>query len=80
MYVCLECGEVFEELAQWEETHGFQDGLYEQFSGCPYCHSAYTKAFKCDCCEDWIQNAYIKTDDGKRYCENCYCHMELGEE
>ena len=80
MYVCLECREVFEEPIQWTETHGLEHGPYEEFSGCPYCHSTYTKARKCDCCDEWITDTYIKTDDGKRYCENCHCHMDIEEE
>lgn len=80
MYVCLECRKVFEEPAQWTETHGLEYGPYEEFDGCPYCHSAYTKAHKCDCCDEWITSMYTKIDDGKRYCNSCHCSMELGEE
>lgn len=40
----------------------------------------YAEAHECDCCGEWITGDYIKTKDGKRYCENCYTTMELGDE
>jgi hypothetical protein len=80
MYVCCECGHVFEEPEHWEETHGLDYGPYEHMSGCPHCGGGYAEAHKCNCCDDWIDDTYIKTDDGNRYCFNCYRVMELGDE
>ena len=82
MYVCLECGHLFEEGEEKTvyETHGFSTPPYEEFRVCPRCSGPYTNAFRCDCCDDWITGDYIKTDDGQRYCDNCYYKMELGEE
>ena len=37
MYECTDCGEVFEEPTRYVETHGFTDGRYERWLGCPYC-------------------------------------------
>ena len=38
-YKCRECGEEFDEPYRWVETHGFTDGLYENWSCCPHCKS-----------------------------------------
>ena len=80
MFVCLECGETFDEPTHWEEKHGLNYGPYEQWSGSPCCKCAYSKAFECDCCGEWITGNYVKTDDGKRFCDNCIISYELGEE
>ena len=81
MFVCTECGEVFEEPINWEETHGLDTPPYEQWSGCPVCRGCYVEASKCDCCNEYITtDTYVKTEGGERYCENCYMVMELGEE
>lgn len=73
-YVCLECGEVFDEneIDCWEETHGLDCGPYEQRSGCPYCGGAYVEAHLCDACGEYINTeTYVKIDD-QRYCECCF--------
>ena len=80
MFVCKECGHLFDEPIEWEERHGFSYPPFEQWSGCPMCRGAYAEAHKCDCCDEWIVDDYIKTDDGTRYCSECYCRYELGDE
>lgn len=80
MFVCLECGHVFPEPAYWEEKHGLDTPPYEHWSGCPKCCGGYVPTHRCDCCDEWIVDSYIKTDDGKRYCGNCFLNYELGEE
>ena len=80
MFVCVECGHVFDQPDRWVERHGFDYGPYESFSVCPKCRGSYVEAHKCDCCDEWITGSYIKTEDGKRYCENCYVVMDLEDE
>lgn len=80
MFVCIECNAIFEEPAHWQESHGLSTPPYEQFSGCPHCKGNYTEAPRCDCCDDYITSNYILTNDGKRYCEDCICTMQLGDE
>lgn len=80
MFICIECGNLFEEPREWEETHGLDYGPYEKFSGCPNCHGGYVEAHLCNCCEEYIDDVYIKTDDGHRYCLNCYQVMHIGDE
>lgn len=79
LFVCLECGEIFEEPVYWEETHGLDTPPYEQWSGCPYCKGCYTEAHRCDCCDEWITDDYIIVNEN-RYCQDCYRPVELGEE
>lgn len=78
-YVCLECQCAFDTPARFVETHGFSHGPYEEWGGCPECGGAYTTAHKCACCDKVIVGEYVKIGDN-RYCDNCYCHYELGDE
>lgn len=80
MYICLNCREVFSEPSYWEERHGFDYGPFEQWSGCPYCGEGYVKAKKCECCGEYIVGTYIQIDSGERFCKDCYCTMDLGDE
>ena len=83
MYICRECGNIFDEneIAIWKEERGEYWGApcYETVSGCPCCKGDYVKTYRCNCCREWIEGGYIKIDD-KRYCEYCYDKYELGEE
>ena len=80
MFVCIECNHTFEVPAQVEERHGFDYGPFETFYVCPQCGESFVEAHKCDCCGEYITGEYIKTDNGKRYCDNCCRSYELGDE
>lgn len=80
MFVCLDCGCVFEEPIEWEEKHGLDYGPYEYWSGCPSCKGDYVEAHQCDNCGEWITSKYVKLDNGERFCENCFSIMELSDE
>lgn len=80
MFVCSECGTLFEDPVEWEETHNLDTPPYEHFSGSPCCFSNYAVAHKCNCCEEYIVGPYIKVDSGERICDNCYRVMEIGDE
>ncbi len=79
MYVCKECGEIFEEPEHCVERHGFTDGMYEEWDGCPECGGNYTEAFCCDLCGEYIQGDYIETKNGTLICENCYEVKDIDE-
>lgn len=79
MYVCLDCQKIFDDPEYWEEKHNLDTPPYEKLSGCPYCGGAYANAYECSHCGDWIVDNYIKIGE-KRYCQDCYCEYELGEE
>lgn len=78
--MCYECKHTFEEPKYWKETHGLDFGPYEKICGCPKCGGAYADSQKCDCCGNLIEGVYVITDDGNRYCEDCYHVAEFGEE
>lgn len=80
MWICIECGNTFDDPMCWEQTHGLDTPPYETVYGSPCCAGSYAKARRCSCCDAFIIGDYIKTDDGERYCENCYQTYELGEE
>ena len=72
MYICLECGQVFDKPDHWVEKHGLHCPPYEEWSGCPYCRGAFTEAYRCDCCGEWINTeTYVEIGDEK-YCEDCF--------
>ena len=80
MFICLECGTLFEEPEYWTETHGLDTPPYEHCCGCPSCSGAFTETYRCDSCDEWIVGSYIKLENGERICEDCYITYELGEE
>lgn len=69
MYKCLDCGHIFEEGEQveWEERHGFDDGLYEKLSGCPLCNGEYEDTVPCKHC-GW-EHSSDELYDG--WCKEC---------
>ena len=71
MFVCSECGHVFDEPKRWKEKHGLDCPPYENFSGCPSCGGAYADAPICDCCGDYISGDFVVIDD-QTYCDNCF--------
>ena len=79
-FICLDCDHLFDEPRRYVDRHGLDSPNYEESSGCPKCGGAYTDALVCSACDEYITGDYITTADGNRYCENCYCHMSLGEE
>lgn len=83
MFVCLECGCIFDEdeVAVWQEDRGEFWGIpcSETVSGCPVCKGDYVKTYRCGCCGKWIDGDHIELANGERICENCYIPMELGD-
>ena len=69
MFKCCECGHLFEdgEQAVWEEKHGFIDGPFEKWSGCPLCKSDYEEVHQCKECDEWHTEDELY--DG--WCEKC---------
>lgn len=84
MFVCIECGHVFNEegASVWTESRGEYWGspCHEEMDGCPKCGGSYAQTYECDCCGEWIVDKYIKTEDGCRYCSECYFEHDLGDE
>ena len=80
MWICLDCGRVFENPRRYVDSHGLDTPPYEEWEGCPSCGGAYAEAYECDGCGEWITGEYIKTKNDERFCENCYTQMTLGDE
>lgn len=55
MFKCTECGRVFEEPAEWEESRGEYWGVpcTETMYGCPYCGGYFEEAKECEECGEW---------------------------
>ena len=68
MYICLECGHVFDEPTTWSESRPYGEGYaYEGFSGCPCCQGGYEEAFECEFCGEY----FSKDDLDNGCCEKC---------
>lgn len=78
-YICLDCHKIFDDPKHYEERHGLDTPPFETWYGCPRCGGAYTEAYTCARCNEWIRGEYIKVDD-ERYCEDCYVVLEVGDE
>ena len=79
MYICLDCDNIFERPKHYVETHGFSSPPYEEWDGCPWCGGMYAETYKCDGCNDWIENDYVQLENGDRFCSKCYKLKEIGE-
>jgi hypothetical protein len=84
MYCCIECGHVFDEdeIVAWKESRGEYWGTpcSELISGCPKCKGDYVETYRCSVCNEWITDEYVKLNNGKRICDNCYVVYDLGDE
>lgn len=81
MYVCKDCGRIFEDAKHYTDTHGLDSPPYEGWSGCPSCGGDYGVGYTCDGCGEYIVGTYIKLQDGQRLCDNCYnqCDTDTDE-
>jgi hypothetical protein len=70
MYICNDCGEVFEEFKEVCEAHPYGMGsAYETWCVCPYCESNdFDEAEECECCGE----AFPKKSLTDGLCEECY--------
>ena len=70
MFICKDCGHIFDESEVWTESRGmFQEQYaYESVDGCPLCRGEYEEAKFCLECE-----SVFKEDDvlGGCYCKKC---------
>ncbi len=63
MYVCSDCGAVFDEPQSWVEPHG------EKMSGCPLCAGNYVEAQRCELCDSEYDPD--TAEHGRLCCDNC---------
>ena len=74
MYICLDCGSLFEEPVtyQGDKLEHFGFTCRENWTGCPSCSGSYKETFHCDHCGDYITDNFIELSDGTKICDNCY--------
>ena len=80
MFVCLDCGKIFETPYHCIDRHGFDTPPYEEWDESPCCGANYADVLVCDGCMDYITDDYIKLVNGDRYCSECFRRYELGDE
>ena len=82
MFLCTECGAIFETPKYYRDYHGecFGYPAYEEYEAFPCCGGAFAETYECDCCGKWITGEYAELADGSRYCEECYCIKYIGED
>lgn len=67
MYICGDCGKLFEEPKEWSQNHG-EPHLTERWCGCPDCGGGYEEAVYCPECEE-----HFDADDTTHgYCKKCF--------
>ncbi len=71
MFICLNCGEIFEEPKHYVEKHGFEYGPFEEYDGCPVCGDSYEEAYECSNCNSYICETNAVIMDGREVCEAC---------
>jgi methionyl-tRNA synthetase len=69
MYVCPNCGCVFESPKLYSDFQGevFGAPSYETYTGCPNCGSGYDEAIQCEICGE----CYPENQIYRGYCEKC---------
>lgn len=74
MYICDNCGAVFENTISIREHHNeLDDETTEEYHGCPVCkNSSVLKAVQCDLCGEYVAYDYVKLKDGTIACSDCY--------
>ena len=72
MYLCLDCGALFEDPQKYTETHGLSSPPYETWTGCPECGGGYVETICCHLCGEWVTGEYVKLKDGTVACDQCY--------
>lgn len=86
MYLCEECGEIFEETKQDIYAYHFEveGNKIEYAYVCPYCGSEnYISVIKCDECgidiNEELDTLFVKFDNGDIICNDClhdYCNRK----
>lgn len=77
MYLCLDCGKLFETPTHYTEAHGLDAPPYETWMGCPVCGGAYVETMRCEQCGEWITGEYIELNDGQCVCDECYIARDI---
>ena len=81
MLICRDCELVFDKPMISVEKHGLDSPPYETFEVCPHCRSTdIHEAHQCDACGEWIRDDYIETENGMRFCNDCYVRRSVDDD
>lgn len=71
MYICNDCGAVFEDFKVVREAHPYGMGVaFEEWAYCPHCDSGdFEEAKECERCGEY----FVSLTDG--LCDLCYEEM-----
>lgn len=72
MFVCKECGALFDEPVINCDMHGLNAPPYEVTQVCPSCGGTFCEAPYCRTCGEPISGEYIELYDGSAVCPECY--------
>lgn len=77
MYICNECGLVFNNPKQYSEDRtpyggSSEPGFTEHYKGCPSCGGNYDEAMQCVRCD----NEYISVESDCPFCEGCQLDLD----
>ena len=78
MYVCKECGNVFDRPFRITECLEFfgQPCVREEFCS-PCCKASYEQSQPCAICGEVICGDYIEMANGERICDSCYVRKTI---
>ena len=68
MYICKDCGEVFETTSYYVNNEYY--GAEERLACCPFCRGSVVKAEQCQKCGEW------HTDTTSGLCEKCELEIQ----
>lgn len=79
MYICLECGYIFDSPKIYSEKHGLDTPPFEQIEGCPKCGGDFTEAIKCAICGEYIVDRYYHLCTDEDVCDECCIRRTIGD-
>lgn len=86
MLYCKNCKNVFEDSDIryiWDKSEFWGATYIDNVATCPYCRSENIKNIddhpRCSCCQEICIDNYIKTEDDRCYCEECYLTYSIND-
>ena len=86
MYYCRDCNNVIEDSDIryiWEKSEFWGATHIDNVEICPYCKNEdiinIDNHPRCSCCQEICIDNYIKTEDNRCYCEECYLTYSIDD-
>ena len=80
MFICTDCGCIFERPKVVTERHGLGEPPYEKLEICPECGGAFVPVKRCNYCGEVIADQFVETANGLLFCDNCYCERNIEDD